>query len=109
MKHHATLMERIYYDLLRLFSKALDYENTVLISFGFSFADDHILDLTRRSLRNPTSQLIITSYDHASSAAYEAKFAEQRNVTVLRPPEGATIDFPRFTTILDTVLPANAD
>lgn len=108
-KHHTTLMERVYYDLLRLFSKALDYENTVLVSFGFSFADDHILDITRRALRNPTSQLIVISYDHASAAAYQAKFSEQRNVAVVAPTQGAVIDFPRFTAILNSILPDDAE
>jgi hypothetical protein len=108
-KHHTTLMERVYYDLLRLFSKALDYENTVLISFGFSFADEHILDITRRALRNPTSQLIVISYDQASAAAYQAKFTEQRNVAVVAPVQGAVIDFPRFTTILNSILPNDVD
>jgi hypothetical protein len=108
-KHQTTLMERVYYDLLRLFSKALDYENTVLISFGFSFADDHILDITRRALRNPTFQLIVIAYEHASAAAYQAKFSEQRNVTVIAPAQGAVIDFPRFTAILNAILPDDGE
>lgn len=104
-KFHATLMERVYYDLLRLFSKAMDQENTVLLSFGFSFADEHILDLTRRALRNPTTQLIIASYDHASAATYESKFSKQRNVSVLAPTQGTNIDFKRFNDLLTSILP----
>lgn len=104
-KFHTTLMERVYYDLLRLFSKAMDHENTVLIAFGFSFADEHILDLTRRALRNPTTQLIIASFDHASAAGYQAKFSKQRNVTVLAPAQGTTIDFKRFNELLISILP----
>jgi len=104
-KFHETLMERVYYDLLRQFSKAMDNENSVLIAFGFSFADEHILDLSRRALRNPTAQLIIVSYDAASAAGYEAKFANQRNVIVLTPVAGATIDFAEFNKLLASVLP----
>ena len=104
-KFHATLMERVYYDLLRLFSKAMDNENSVLISFGFSFADEHILDLTRRALRNPTTQLIIVSFDHTSAAGYLAKFSKQRNVSVRTPPQGATIDFKRLNEMLISILP----
>lgn len=107
-KFHATLMERVYYDLLRLFSKAMDHENTVLIAFGFSFADEHILDLTRRTLRNPTTQLIIISFDHASAAGYQAKFSKQRNVSVLTPAPGVTIDFKRFNDLLISILPGTA-
>ena len=99
-KFHATLMERIYYDLLRLFSKAMDKENAVLIAFGFSFADEHILDITRRGLRNPTSQLIIFSHGKQSVAEYQAKFAKHRNVTILSPKQGATINFVRLNEIV---------
>lgn len=104
-KHHTTLMERVYYDLLRLFSKAMDHENTALIAFGFSFADEHILDLTRRALRNPTTQLIIVSYSHESAAAYQAKFAKQRNVTILTPAAGTNINFQRLNELLISILP----
>ncbi|TAU85685.1 SIR2 family protein [Rhizobium leguminosarum] len=108
-KFHATLMERVYYDLLRLFSKAMDKENAVLIAFGFSFADEHILDLTRRALRNPTTQLIIVSFDHASAAVYQAKFSRQRNVSILSPAAGVTIDFKRFSNLLTSILPGVTD
>jgi hypothetical protein len=104
-KFHTTLMERIYYDLLRLFSKALDQQNVVLICFGFSFSDEHILDITKRALRNPTSHLVIFSYDHPSSATYLAKFDNQRNVTVVTPEKGTVIDFTRFNKILESILP----
>ncbi|EJL38159.1 hypothetical protein PMI01_00228 [Caulobacter sp. AP07] len=103
-KFHQTLMERTYYDLLRLYAKALEQENAVMIAFGFSFADEHILDLTRRSLRNPTAQLIIVSFDQPSVAGYQAKFANHRNVTILAPTAGATVDFARLNNILQAVL-----
>lgn len=108
-KFHATLMERVYYDLLRLFSRALEQQNVTLLVFGFSFADEHILDLTRRALRNPTSQLIIFSYNHPSAEDYKAKFAEQRNVTVIAPDPATVLDFPRLNKILDSILPAKTD
>ncbi|MCR4266790.1 SIR2 family protein [Nitratireductor sp. ZSWI3] len=104
-KHHTTLMERVYYDLLRLFSKAMDQENTVLIAFGFSFADEHLLDLTRRALRNPTTQLIVFSFNHESAAGYQAKFSKQRNVAVVAPAAGESIDFNRFNNFLASILP----
>jgi SIR2-like domain len=103
-KFHATLIERVYYDLLRLFSKAMDQENAVLISFGFSFADEHILDITRRALRNPTSHLVIFSYDKASSTGYQAKFSMHRNVTIISPKAGSTTDFTRLNDILKSVI-----
>lgn len=99
-KFHTTLTERVYYDLLRLFSKAMDQQNVALLAFGFSFADEHILDITKRSLRNPTSQLVIFSYDKASSTGYADKFSKQRNVTIIAPDAGSKINLERLTTIL---------
>jgi len=104
-KFHETLMERIYYDLLRIFSKAMEQENAVLLAFGFSFGDEHILDITRRALRNPTSQLIIFAYSHDSIAVFEAKFAKHRNVSVIGPAAGNNLNFQRLNKILGAVLP----
>ncbi|MGJ5116977.1 SIR2 family protein [Bradyrhizobium oligotrophicum] len=106
-KFHVTLMERTYYDLLRLFSRALDQQNAILLAFGFSFVDEHILDLTRRALRNPTSHLIVLAYDQKSTTDYQTKFTQQRNVTVLSPGSGSVIDFPRLNQILASILPAS--
>lgn len=108
-KFHATLMERVYYDLLRLFSRALDQQNVVLLTFGFSFADEHILDITRRALRNPTSHLIIFAYNKAAADDYLKKFAEQRNVTVISPDPASMLDFSRLNRILSSILPAKVD
>lgn len=104
-KFHETLMERVYYDLLRLFSKSMEQENAALMAFGFSFSDEHILDITKRALRNPTSQLIIFAYSHDEIALYQAKFAKHRNVSVIGPPAGTNINFPRLNNILAAVLP----
>lgn len=104
-KFHSTLMERVYYDLLRLFARCLEVDNAVLMAFGFSFVDRHILDLTRRSLRNPTAQLIIVAFDVAAAESFETMFASHRNVTVIAPAAGATIDFTRLNDILEAIVP----
>lgn len=104
-KFHETLMERVYYDLLRLFSKSMEQENAALMAFGFSFSDEHILDITKRTLRNPTSQLIIFAYSHDDIAPYQAKFAKHRNVSIIGPPAGININFLRLNNILSAVLP----
>jgi hypothetical protein len=108
-KFHTTLMERVYYDLLRLYSRALDQPNAVLFSFGFSFSDEHLLDLTRRGLRNPTSHLIIFSYNENSTKDYHKKFSQHRNVTILSPDPASVLDFPRLNRILSSILPAKAN
>lgn len=105
-KFESTLLDRVYFDLLRIYSNALDKENSLLIAFGFSFADDHILDITRRALRNPTAQLIILAFDEASANGFEAKFTAHRNVAVVTPSDGNFIDFPAINRIFDSIAPS---
>jgi hypothetical protein len=104
-KFESTLLERVYFDLLRLFSNCMDRDNALLIAFGFSFADEHILDITRRALRNPTAQLLIFAYSSASVAAFSDKFSHNRNVTVIDPGAGPPTDFKVFNSILREVIP----
>jgi hypothetical protein len=104
-KHHESLMERTYYDLLRLYANSLERENAVLICFGFSFQDEHILDITRRALRNPTAQLVIVAYDASAVSSYEEKFAANRNVCILAPQDGGNLTFESFNELMQTVLP----
>ena len=53
-KFHETVFEEHYNQALRTLSYELEKPNTVFIIFGFSFADEHILSLVKRSLSNPT-------------------------------------------------------
>lgn len=104
-KFHATTMDRVYYSLLRIFANAMDQENAVLLAFGFSFEDEHILDITRRALRNPTAQLLIFVYDPATVGAFEQKFALHRNAIVICSKAGESTDFSRLTGLLKNVVP----
>ena len=47
---------------MRLYSNALEKENSVLFVVGFSFADEHIATLTRRSAENNPTLKVIISY-----------------------------------------------
>jgi len=107
-KFGETLLDRTYYDLLRMFSNAMERENSLLISFGFSFEDEHILDITKRALRNPTSQLIIFAYSVESADGYLEKFSKHRNVAVIKPAEGSNIGFDVFNETLKAVIPTRA-
>lgn len=104
-KFESTLLERVYFDLLRLYSNCMDRDNALLIAFGFSFADEHILDITRRALRNPTSQLLMFAYSNANALAFSDKFSQNRNVTVIDPGAGPPTDFKVFNSILRQVVP----
>lgn len=102
-KFESTLLDRVYFDLLRIYSNSLERENALVITFGFSFEDEHILDITRRGLRNPTAQLIIFSYSPESATEYALKFSEQRNVLVVAPPEDEKLGFAELNSLLSQV------
>lgn len=104
-KFESTLLDRVYFDLLRLFSNSMDKENALLISFGFSFEDEHVLDISRRGLRNPTAQLIIFAYSDAAASSFEKKFRQQRNVIIIAPGENSLIDFVKFNSVLRDIHP----
>lgn len=57
-KFRETLLENVYYDLLRTYSNELDKEGSLLIVFGFSFADEHIESLTKKRYETPRSKLL---------------------------------------------------
>lgn len=108
-KFHSTMLDRIYYDLLRIFSNTMERENSVLISFGFSFSDEHILDITHRVLRNPTAQLIIFSFSEKAAMTFEEKFSKQRNVLIVSPPTNENIQFSELNDYLFSVLKDEKD
>ncbi len=102
-KFKETLLNQVYYDLLRLYANELDKENTLLIADGFSFDDEHILEITKRALKNPTLKLIIFCWEK-SSKSYETKFAEFNNVEIVYS-ENENIDFKNFNKVLIEILP----
>lgn len=104
-KFESTLLDRVYFDLLRLFSNALERENALLLAFGFSFADEHILDITRRALRNPTAQLIVFSYSAEGAEVYAEMFEQQRNVLIVAPEDDAKLGFTELNKLLASITP----
>ena len=96
--------EQTYYDLFRIYANELDKENSLLISFGFSFGDDHILHVTKRALRNPTMLLMVFAFDANTRDAIAAKFASHNNVVVVTD-EDRPIDFAAFNSVLTRCAP----
>ena len=79
-KFKDTLLNQTYYDLLRIYANELEKENSLLIAIGFSFADEHLLDITQRALRNPTLKLIIICYNKAEAIRLHDVFSSFNNV-----------------------------
>ena len=103
-----TVLNVNYYDQLRLYCNELEKNNTILISFGFSFADEHILQMTKRALAsNPTLSLLIVSYNEESTMGYKKEFNDFSNVSLfqLTKKENDTdITIPFIQTELNNIL-----
>ncbi|MBD8221212.1 MULTISPECIES: SIR2 family protein [Pantoea] len=95
-KFYETVFEEHYYQMLRLLSYELEKPNSILITFGFSFADEHILRLIQRSLSNPQLHTFICCYSDDSANSIREEFKLWKNVQVIGPPEGMKLDFTNF-------------
>lgn len=75
-KFAETVINKYYYELLRSYSSELERENSVLFVMGFSMADQHIREITKRAARsNPTLQIYILIHSKEKDEE-EGKMAE---------------------------------
>lgn len=73
-KFKITTKDLTFYELLRMYSNHLERENSVLFVIGFSFADEHIREITKRVAKsNPTLLIVIYCYSKSSRTAIEEK------------------------------------
>jgi hypothetical protein len=91
-KFHHTLMNETYYELLRLYSNELEKENTTLFVMGFSFADEHIRDITIRAANsNPTLVVHVVAYTSEARDQIQANFPSSKirnaNVKFIAPDQ----------------------
>ncbi|OFZ30739.1 MAG: hypothetical protein A2622_13810 [Bdellovibrionales bacterium RIFCSPHIGHO2_01_FULL_40_29] len=94
-KFYETLFEEHYYQMLRHLSYELEKPGSVLITFGFSFADEHILNLIKRSLGNPTLQVFVSCFNESERTLLARKFDKFKNITFLTGI-GGNLDFSNF-------------
>lgn len=104
-KFHETVFEEHYYQMLRLLSYELEKPNSIFITFGFSFADEHILNLVKRSLSNPSLQLFICCYSEAGSLNLKEYFKAYKNVEFITID--GLMDFTAFNSKVFTLDPDN--
>jgi SIR2-like domain len=91
-KFKHTLLNQNYYELLRLYSNELEKENTVLFVLGFSFADEHIRDITLRAASsNPTLIVYVVAHSTAAKSEIEKRFGanniKNNNIVFISPPQ----------------------
>ncbi|MCT3408389.1 SIR2 family protein [Lactobacillus helveticus] len=75
-KFRETVFQQNYYQLLRMLSFELEKRDSVLIVFGFSFADEHILEIVRRSIVNPYLKVYVIYYDKKAKQNLENKLGK---------------------------------
>ncbi|ATP91019.1 hypothetical protein VI35_13245 [Aeromonas caviae] len=103
-KFHQTVFEEAYYQILRHLSYELERENTVLVTFGFSFADEHILTLVQRSLSNPSLTVFISCFNEFELRWMIDKFNGYQNVKFIYSENGL-LDFRKFNSSIFTLFP----
>lgn len=89
-KFQSTVLNKTYYELLRRFANELEKENSVLLAHGFSFRDEHLLDLVlRAAATNPTLQVIVFCYDRTAhdeiSKLFPAEKVRNGNILLVQP------------------------
>ena len=103
-KFEETVLEQSYYDLLRIYANELDRNNALLLVFGFSFADEHILELTKRAIRsNPKLIVLISCHSRSAAGKYSNLFPNTDNVYFIAPDEGKEINLAELTEVLRCV------
>ena len=74
-KFKHTLLNQTYYELLRLYSNELEKENSILFVMGFSFADEHIREITLRAANsNPTLMIYVVAHSSRAKTEIEGRF-----------------------------------
>jgi hypothetical protein len=103
-KHRTSVMEQTYYDLFRIYANELDKENSLLVAFGFSFSDEHILHVTRRALRNPTMLLVVFAFEPPAAQSLGETFSAHNNVVIVTNGNNP-LDFAAFNAVLSRCVP----
>jgi hypothetical protein len=93
-KFHETVFDEHYYQMLRLMSYELEKQDSSLIVFGFSFADEHITNLIKRSLGNKTLTMYLCCFDDLTLKSMEELFDSFNNIKLIK--QDCYLDFNTF-------------
>lgn len=98
-KFEKTLYEEYYYQFLRQLSYELERDNTILIVFGFSFADEHIAEIIKRACNNPTLKIYVFCYEKDTEKEIKKNLNVNKlpvNIETVLPQDNGKIDFKIF-------------
>lgn len=99
-KFSETVLEEHYYQMLRILSQELERKQSVLISFGFSFCDEHIRSIIKRSLSNPNLLMYIFCYNENDVNRFKELFGMFNNVKLVVRKHDEVGDFKYFNVML---------
>lgn len=98
-KFEKTLYEEYYYQFLRQLSYELERPNSILIVFGFSFADEHIAEMVKRACNNPTLKIYVFCYKKETEEEIKSNLrldSFPTNIETIIPKDKGSIDFEIF-------------
>lgn len=82
-KFRDTTSNFYFYELLRMYANHLEKENSVLFVLGFSFADEHIKEITKRVLKSNPTLIIVIFCKKGDKERFTSMFHNANNVVCL--------------------------
>jgi hypothetical protein len=92
-KFMKSVIDHHFYELMRIYSNSLESQNSLLFVSGFSFADEHMANLTVRCANNnPTLTIVIFSYNDGEAkkireCLHKGGTSRHDNIVVITPRE----------------------
>ena len=86
-KFRDTTSNFYFYELLRMYANHLEKENSVLFVLGFSFADEHIKEITKRVLKSNPTLIIVIFCKKGEKEWFTNMFNNANNVVCLSPED----------------------
>lgn len=86
-KFRDTTSNFYFYELLRMYANHLEKENSVLFVLGFSFADEHIKEITKRVLKSNPTLIIVIFCKKEDKGWFTNMFNNANNVVCLSPED----------------------
>lgn len=99
-----TVLDLNYHELLRIFSNELERKQSLLIVYGFSFSDEHITEIVKRSLENPTLRVYVVCFNKNEVEKIKNKIDKYKNYeNIIFVYDEKNIDIKSFNTIIKEV------
>lgn len=108
-KFKTSVLDYHFYELMRIYSNALERENSILFVMGFSFADEHIAQITKRAAdTNPTLQVVVFAYSDEDEEGYKKNLqiehgCSNNNILILTPTKFKELNNEKYSRLCSKV------